>query len=42
MAEVGGPEGQAAAYNADVYLNDAGLDVSSASYKGEGETYVSM
>ena len=41
MAEVCGPEGQAAAYNDDVDLNDAGGDVNSASYILEGETHTS-
>lgn len=32
MAEVGRPEGHAAAHNADIDLDDAGGDVSSAAY----------
>lgn len=41
MAEVGGPEGQAAAYDDDVDLNAADGDVNSASYKVEEDTYAS-
>ena len=41
MMEVGGPEGQAAAYNDDVDLNAADRVVKSASYKIERETYAS-